>query len=123
MHTLHWWAVEAEDKQEAFGIVKDRLITEDGTNWVEWSDWHVVGGGRWNEVGDGYQDQDNMIVSYTEDPEKFKKIVSDCKDGRKKEMNNLLSHINTDTFISDIVDFISNGGVPHEQKRVNSDER
>ena len=48
MHTLHWWAVEAEDKEDAFNIVKGRLITDEGNNWVDWSDWHVVGGGRWN---------------------------------------------------------------------------
>jgi hypothetical protein len=108
MHTLHYWTVKAEDKEEAFGIVKDRLINDDGSNWVEWSDWHVVGGGRWNNVGDGYTDQSNMIVSYAENSDKFKEIIAECKSARVKELNNCLSNINTDKFISDIVDYISN---------------
>ncbi len=110
MHTLHYWAVKAEDKEHAFGIIKDRLINEDGSHWVEWSDWHVVGGGRWNKVGDGYTDQSNMIVSYAENPEKFKEILAGCKTARVKEMNECMSKINTDKFISDIVDYISNNG-------------
>lgn len=110
MHTLHWWAVEAEDKEEAFSIVKERLINDDGSNWVEWSDWHVVGGGRWNSQGDGYTDQSNMVVSYTEEPDKFKEILEGCRKARKDEMNNVMSKINTDKFISDMVDYISNGG-------------
>jgi len=46
MHTLHWWAVEAEDKEDAANIVEAALSEN---NYVEWSDWHVVGGGRWSE--------------------------------------------------------------------------
>lgn len=110
MHTLHWWAVEAEDKEEAFGIVQSRLINEDGSNWVEWSDWHVVGGGRWNSKGDGYTDQSNMVVSYADEPDKFKEILEGCRKARKDEMNNVMSKINTDKFISNMVDYISNNG-------------
>lgn len=117
MHTLHWWAVEAEDKQEAFGIIKDRLINDDGSNFVQWSDWHVVGGGRWNEVGDGYTDQDNMIISYADMPDEFIAQVNACKDMRKDEMNVCLERMNTDKFTSDIVDFISNGGMAEDELR------
>jgi hypothetical protein len=117
MHTLHWWAVEAEDKEEAFGIIKDRLITDDGTNWVEWSDWHVVGGGRWNSEGDGYTDNDNMIISYADEPDKFKERLEWCKTARKDEMNVCLERMNTDKFTSDIVDFISNGGMVTDDLR------
>ena len=117
MHTLHWWAVEAEDSQEAFGIVKDRLINDDGTNWVEWSDWHVVGGGRWNSEGDGYTDNDNMIISYADEPDKFKERLEWCKTARKDEMNVCLERMNTDKFTSDIVDFISNGGMVTDDLR------
>ena len=45
MHTLHWWAVEAEDKEDAANVVEAALEN----NYVEWSDWHVVGGGRWSD--------------------------------------------------------------------------
>ena len=115
MHTLHWWAVEAEDEQEAFGIVKERLVNEDGSNFVEWSDWHVVGGGRWSDSQ--YEDSSKMIISYEKDPDEFIKQVAACKDMRKDEMNVCLERMNTDKFTSDIVDFISNGGVPLDDER------
>ena len=38
MHTLHWWAVEAEDKEDAANVVEAALEN----NYVEWSDWQVV---------------------------------------------------------------------------------
>jgi hypothetical protein len=75
MHTLHWWGVEAEDEQEAFELVKERLVNDSGASWIDWSDWHVVGGGRWNPEGDGYKDQPNMIVSFEQQPDKFKEIL------------------------------------------------
>ena len=115
MHTLHWWAVEAEDKEDAFNIVKGRLITDEGNNWVDWSDWHVVGGGRWSDSQ--YEDSSKMIVSYEKDPDEFIKQVAACKDMRKDEMNVCLERMNTDKFTSDIVDFISNGGVAENELR------
>lgn len=115
MHTLHWWAVEAEDKDEAFNIVVERLINEDGGNWVDWSDWHVVGGGRWSESQ--YEDSRDMIVSYTEQPELFKERLQLCKNNRIEEMNRYLKEIKTDKFISDIVDYISNSGIPNDSQR------
>ena len=117
MHTLHWWAVEAEDEQEAFSLVKERLTNDSGDSWVDWSDWHVVGGGRWNPIGDGYKDQSNMILSYAKDPNKFNETVEGVKTARKDEMNEMLSKINTDRLISDMVDYISNGGVPNDSDR------
>lgn len=117
MHTLHWWAVLAEDEEQAFHEVTGRLINEDGTNWIDWSDWHVVGGGRWNPEGDPYQNSQSMIVSYEKNPEKFKEILEGCKTARKDEMNRCLSEIKTDKFVSDIVDFISNGGVAQDELR------
>lgn len=115
MHTLHWWAVEAEDKHDAFVTVQDRLIMEDGRNWVDWSDWHVVGGGRWSDSQ--YDDSESMIISYTEQPELFKETLQSCRKGRIDEMNNYLAKINTDKFVSDIVDYISNSGMPTDSQR------
>jgi hypothetical protein len=117
MHTLHWWAVEAEDEQEAFGAVKERLTNDSGDSWVDWSDWHVVGGGRWNPIGDGYKDQSNMILSYAKDPNKFKEILEGIKTARKDEMNEMLLKIKPDKFISDMVDYISNNGMPNPEER------
>jgi hypothetical protein len=117
MHTLHWWAVEAEDEQEAFSLVKERLTPDSGDSWVDWSDWHVVGGGRWNPIGDGYKDQSNMILSYAKDPNKFKEILEGIKTARKDEMNEMLLKIKPDKFISDMVDYISNNGMPSPEER------
>lgn len=115
MHTLHWWAVEAEDKDEAFALVNDRLIMEDGRNWVDWSDWHVVGGGRWSNSQ--YENSKDLIISYVEKPELFKETLQSCKQNRIDEMNNMLKKIDTDKFVSDMVDYISNSGLPADSER------
>lgn len=115
MHTLHWWAVEAEDRDEAFTIVNDRLINDDGINFVDWSDWHVVGGGRWSDSQ--YENSKDMIVSYAEQPELFKERLQLCKDNRIGEMNTYLTKIKPDKFISDMVDYISNSGIPNDSER------
>ena len=106
MHTLHWWAVKAEDKQEAFDIVQSRLINEDGTHFVDWSDWHVVGGGRWSDSQ--YEDSSDMIISYADTPDKFKETLEGCRKARINEMQECMSKINTDKFISNMDDYISN---------------
>lgn len=115
MHTLHWWSVEAEDRDEAFTIVNDRLINDDGINFVDWSDWHVVGGGRWSDSQ--YDNSKDMIISYAEKPELFKETLQSCKQGRIDEMNNMLKRIDTDKFVSDMVDYISNSGLPADSER------
>ena len=115
MHTLHYWAVEAEDRQQAFSTVKERLINEDGTNWVEWSDWHVVGGGRWSKSQ--YENSPDEIISYSETPDKFNETIKMIKQWRTEEMNRCLSEIKTDRFTSDMVDFISEGGLPNKDLR------
>lgn len=117
MHTLHWWAVEAEDREDAFNQVVNRLINDEGQNFVDWSDWHVVGGGRWNNEGDGYTDNQNMIVSYKDEPKLFKDRLQLCKDNRIGEMNTYLTKINLDKFTSDMVDYISNSGTPADEQR------
>ncbi len=111
MHTLHWIAIKADSKENAFGIIKDNLLpNEDGYRLADWSDWHVVGGGRWNNVGDGYTDQDNMVISYAENPDEFKKVLSNIKQHRINYMNNKLTKLDEafDKLKSDIVDYISN---------------
>jgi hypothetical protein len=117
MHTLHWWAVEAEDKEEAMGIVSSRLINDEGNQFVDWSDWHVVGGGRWSDSQ--YEDSSSMIVSYKDEPELFMQRLQLCKDNRIGEMNTYLAKINTDKFVSDMVDYISNSGLPADEQRFN----
>lgn len=115
MHTLHWFAVEAADKTEAFEIVQARLVNEDGEKFVEWSDWHVVGGGRWSNSQ--YDDSEDMVIGYAAEPEKFKEAIESVKKNRIEEMNHYLKRLDTDKLMSDIVDYISNSGVPSNEER------
>jgi hypothetical protein len=106
MHTLHYWLVEAEDKEQARFTVSNRLISDEGDHFVGWSDWHVVGGGRWSDSQ--YEDSSSMIVSYADEPDKFKEVLEGCKTARVKEMQECLYKIDTDKFTSNMVDYISN---------------
>ena len=75
MHVLQWIATTAEDKDQAFRSVKDYLENQMGDeyNLSSWYDWFVVGGGRWNpNPNSQYDDNDqSMVISYDEDPQKF----------------------------------------------------
>ena len=109
MHTLHWIATKAKDRQEAFDIVTVSLMpNEDGNRMADWSDWHVVGGGRWSESA--YQNSSDMIISYAEKPDEFKKIIADIKRYRINYMNDKLIKLDNafDNLKSDVVDYISN---------------
>lgn len=117
MHTLHYFAVEAEDNQEAFDIVESRLSFEDGEKFVEWSDWHVVGGGRWSEnPNNQYNDSPEDVISYDVDPERFLKTIEKIRQWRIEEMNRYLEQVNFDKFQSDMVDYISNSGIPSNER-------
>lgn len=76
MHTYHWIAVEAESEEQAYEKVQKALTEE---NFANWSDWHVVGGGRWHSKGDQYhyEDDPSDVVSYKKDPDKFIKIINE----------------------------------------------
>jgi hypothetical protein len=118
MHTLHYWLVEAEDREHARGVVTDRLISEEGDKFVGWSDWHVVGGGRWSDSQ--YEDSSSMIVSYDEQPDKFKEVLEGVKTARVREMQDLMSQINLDKFTSDMVDYISNNASLSDKFQMNA---
>ena len=109
MHTLHWIATKAKDRQEAFDIVTVSLMpNEDGNRMADWSDWHVVGGGRWSEST--YKNSSDMIISYAEKPDEFKKTIADIKRYRINYMNDKLTKLDNafDNLKSDVVDYISN---------------
>ena len=114
MHTLHYWAVQATSSQEAFEMVQSRLSPEEDGRFVEWSDWHVVGGGRWSDSQ--YDDSSTTVISYANDPEKFNEALARVKKWRIDEMNRYLEQINFDKFQSDMVDYISNSGIPSNER-------
>ena len=77
MHTLQFISVEAESKEDAFRIVKSTLENE---SYAQWSDWHVVGGGRWSfeemeSTGDQYTDTSSTVISFDKDTEIFVKYL------------------------------------------------
>jgi hypothetical protein len=105
MHVLQWIAVQADDKDHAFRSVKDYLETNMGTeyNYSSWYDWFVTGGGRWNpNEGSQYNDDDqSMVISYDEEPQKFRETVENAIVSRKAEFDRYVEH--TDVSIIDKV--------------------
>jgi hypothetical protein len=96
MHVLQRIAVQAEDKLQAFAIVKDTLEQELGNNEYSsntWFDWFVTGGGRWNPNPDSqYEDDNAMTISYDEEPDKFLAQVALAIQSRVEEFNRYRQH-------------------------------
>jgi len=120
MHTLHYIAVEADSKQQAFDkVVVSLLPNEDGYRLADWSDWHVVGGGRWssnankeNNLMAGYNDDPTDVLGFSEDKEKFQEALVSVGKWRSQAMNRAIKEFKPDKFISDMVDYASEGGRP-----------
>jgi len=118
LHTLHWIATKAENRQEAFDIISLSLQAGDeGSRLADWSDWYVVGGGRYS--ASVYEPSQDMIISYAEKPDEFKKVLSDIKEYRIKFMNDRLTKLSSafDKLQSDVVDYISNDCMPLKNQR------
>ena len=118
MHTLHYIAVEADSKQQAFDKVVVSLSSrEDGYRLADWSDWHVVGGGRWssnankeNNLMAGYNDDPTDVLGFSEDKEKFQEAIVSVGKFKAHAMNRAIKEFKPDKFISDMVDYASEGG-------------
>ena len=118
MHTLHYIAVEADSKQEAFDkVVVSLSPNEDGYRLADWSDWHVVGGGRWssnankeNNLMAGYNDDPTDVLGFSEDKEKFQEALVSVGKFKSQAMNRAIKEFKPDKFISDMVDYASEGG-------------
>ena len=118
MHTLHYIAVEADSKQEAFDkVVVSLEKNEDGYRLADWSDWHVVGGGRWssnankeNNLMAGYNDDPTDVLGFSEDKEKFQEALNGVGKWKAQAMNRAIKEFNPDKFISYMVDYASEGG-------------
>ena len=90
MHVLQMIAVQADSKDEAFATVKDTLEQEMGNEYSSgaWYDWFVAGGGRWNPNPDSqYQDDNDMTISYEQEPDKFISEVASAMQSRVDEFN------------------------------------
>lgn len=79
-----------ECKEEAHNTVKGIFegMYSESEGLGGWSDWYVVGGGRWNDNTDGYSDNDySMTISYDQEPEKFLETINRSIESRKIEFN------------------------------------
>lgn len=102
MHVLQYIAVKPkgkfhideleEFKAEAFDDVKCKFeeMYSESEGLGGWSDWYVVGGGRWNSNPDKQYEEDNAwndVISYAENPELFTKTISNAMESRMAEFN------------------------------------
>lgn len=116
MHTIHYIAVEADDKEEAYTIVREGLLNEE-EQIAPWSDWHVVGGGRWNSEGQQYEDSSSDVISFATDPDKFAEIINQVKTWRVEQMKWYLEQFNPDILLTNAKNFIDrNGEQPQEER-------
>lgn len=99
MHVLQWIAVKNPStfdieeldtcKEEAHEIVKTKFedMYSESEGLGGWSDWYIVGGGRWNENPDSQykEDDHSMVISYGAEPDKFLETVNRAIESRKIE--------------------------------------
>ena len=115
MHVLQWIAVEAEDVENAVGIVDSNLESYMSGNDSPstWYDWYVVGGGRWNIGEDedwksGYDTKTNMVISFVDDPNAFRAKIQECLQTRIDEYQKYLAEVKESNVMEKLEDY---GGV------------
>jgi hypothetical protein len=109
MHVIHFIAVKAEDKENAFDIVKSELENE--YKFADWSDWHVVGGGRWNSNGSQYEDDDTDVISYDLEPDKFNEAINQARKWKLESFQWSMKNFKPDELMNAANDFLENGGI------------
>jgi hypothetical protein len=112
MHTLQWIVTTADDKDHAFRSVKHYLEAQMGMeeNYSSWYDWFVTGGGRWNSNPDSqYNDDDqSMVISYDEEPQKFLEAVENAIQSRKEEFDRYAKDVNPEVITKIISNYNPN---------------
>jgi hypothetical protein len=109
MHTIHFIGVKAQDKEDAFNIVEAELGIEN--NFADWSDWHVVGGGRWNSNGSQYENDDSDVISYDEQPDKFNEVINQSKQWKLESFQWNMKNFKPDELMNAANEFLENGGM------------
>jgi hypothetical protein len=101
MHVIQQIAVSAESVDEAFNKVKDNFDNSysESEGLGGWSDWYVVGGGRWNSnPSNQYQDSTNDVIEYSSNPIHFMDTLNEFLAYRVSEMERLAKQINLEDF-------------------------
>lgn len=111
MHVIQQIAVMANSKEEASQIVKSKFdeMYSESEGLGGWSDWYVVGGGRWNSnPSNQYNDSSNDVISYSDNTEHFDSTLLEFLNYRIEEMATLKERVNANSFIEAIDKFIAN---------------
>lgn len=112
MHVLHYVSVAADSSKEAYKNVKS-ILDERTSSGGFWSDWQVVGGGRWSKNSkDTYTDTPKDVISYAQEEKRFLEAVDYTKKARSSEMSGLVDRLNKEqgeaTFYISMLEFIKN---------------
>lgn len=109
MHSIHYIAVEADDRDEAFTIVREGLLNDE-ERIAPWSDWYVVGGGRWNTEGYQYEHANNDVISFADQPEQFAQTLEQIKEWRVEHMTWYVKQYNPEVLLTNAQKFIDSNG-------------
>ena len=88
MHTLQYIAIQSEDKESAANTV-ETLLNEELNPGHSWYDWFVVGGGRFHDGQDPYEETYETTISYEDTPDLFDTVISDCMKSKGREYQEL----------------------------------
>jgi hypothetical protein len=111
MHVLQNVAIKANSKDEAADIVKSKFdsMYSENEGLGGWSDWYVVGGGRWNSnASNQYDHSSNDVISYVDSMEQFNLTVDNALRYRREEVERMKEHADLDKFSNVVNKFISN---------------
>lgn len=114
MHVLQHIAVQADSSEEAFRSVENTFNEQysESEGLGGWSDWYVVGGGRWNSnPANQYQSDWNDVVAYDNAPDKFRSIVQNALEARSEEMGRIKDKLDYTKFEELVSEFISDPDV------------
>jgi hypothetical protein len=120
MHVLQHIAVVSESPEQAYYDVKSKFdeMYSESEGLGGWSDWYVVGGGRWNSnPANQYEDSWNDVVAFSNAPDKFRSIVQNALETRSEEMGRIRERLELDRFISLVDTFIESKGSMSDEDR------
>lgn len=122
MHTLQHIAVTADSKEEAFDKVKSSFeaMYSETEGLGGWSDWYVVGGGRWNSNPDNqYNDNQawNDVIYFGDDESKFYDIIKSAMKCRADEVKSMYERVDLAKFEQYAKSFMESSGEVTDQER------
>jgi hypothetical protein len=106
-HILHWVAVKVDGDlalDNPIGVLKEdaslslnSTLEGDERPYLNWTDWWMVGGGRFTE-GDSYSTKHEHCIAYHEDADKFLAQMNEAIEWRKAHMTSNLAELQASDF-------------------------